>query len=76
MTNATNTSGSQLKFAVGDLLTFKAATRSHYRKATRVITGVDNFGRPLVSYHGWNGFVVRLDEVISASPRTAAQVSA
>jgi hypothetical protein len=67
---------SKANFAVGDLLTFKAATRSHYHKATRVITGIDSYGRPLVSYHGWSGFVVRPDEIISASKRPDAQVSA
>lgn len=51
---------------IGDLLTFKAATRSHYRKATRPIRGFDKLGRPMVAYHGYRDFVVQLDEIISA----------
>jgi hypothetical protein len=53
------------KMRVGDLLTFKAATRASYRKATRKITGFDNYGRPLVSYAGWQGFIVQPKEIIS-----------
>lgn len=53
---------------VGDRLTFKAATRSHYRKATRLINGFDTLGRPLVNYHGWSDFVVQLHEIISCEP--------
>lgn len=50
---------------VGDILTFKSATRSSYRKATRKITGIDEYGRPLVTYSGWSGFIVRMEEIIS-----------
>jgi len=50
---------------IGDRLTFKAATRAHCRKATRPITGFDSYGRPLVNYAGWRGFIVRHDEIIS-----------
>ncbi len=53
------------KMRVGDLLTFKAATRASYRKATRKIRGFDELGRPLVGYSGWDNFIVRLDEIIS-----------
>jgi hypothetical protein len=53
------------KMRVGDLLTFKAATRCSYRKATRKITGFDHLGRPLVTYAGWNGFIVQPREIIS-----------
>lgn len=53
------------KMQIGDLLTFKAATRCSYRKATRRITGFDSYGRPLVRYAGWSGFIVRLSEIIS-----------
>lgn len=60
------------KIQVGDMLTFKAATRSHYRKATRPVRSIDEFGRPLVAYHGYSGFVVRLDEIISWEPSNGA----
>lgn len=53
------------KMRVGDLLTFKAATRYSYRKATRVITGFDSFGRPGVRYAGWHGFIVHPKEIIA-----------
>lgn len=56
--------GTRKKMRVGDLLTFKAATRCSYRKATRVITGFDNIGRPLVRYAGWSGFIVQPREII------------
>lgn len=46
-------------------VTFKAATRSHCRKATRRITGFDPARRVKCEYHGWPGFVVRDSEVIS-----------
>jgi len=54
------------KMQVGDLLTFKAATRCSYRKATRIITGFDSFGRPLVRYAGWTDFIVQPKEIISS----------
>lgn len=50
---------------VGDLLTFKAATRCSYRKATRKINGFSLTGRPTVHYSGWSRFIVREDEIIS-----------
>jgi len=53
------------KMAVGDLLTFKAATRCSYRKATRKITGFDHYGRPLVRYAGWSDFIVQPKEILS-----------
>lgn len=53
------------KMRVGDLLTFKAATRCSYRKATRVITGFDSLGRPEVRYAGWSNFIVQPREIIS-----------
>lgn len=49
---------------IGDRLTFKAATRSHYRKATRVIVGFDLHGRPMVRYHGWGNFIVQPHEIL------------
>jgi hypothetical protein len=65
------------RMRIGDLLTFKAATRDSYRKATRVITGFDNTGRPLVRYAGfdntgrplvryagWSDFIVQPREII------------
>lgn len=59
------------KMHVGDLLTFKAATRYSYRKATRVITGFDSYGRPLVRYEGWSGFIVQPKEIISVQRKGA-----
>lgn len=53
------------KMRVGDLLTFKAATRCSYRKATRKIKGFDHLGRPLVGYSGWSDFIVMPKEIIS-----------
>jgi hypothetical protein len=50
---------------VGDLLTFKAATRCSFRKATRKIRGFDHLGRPLVGYSGWADFTVMPKEIIS-----------
>jgi hypothetical protein len=50
---------------VGDLLTFKSATRYSFRKATRIITGFDSVGRPLVRYAGWSSFIVQPNEIIS-----------
>lgn len=59
------------KMRVGDLLTFKAATRYSYRKATRVITGFDSYGRPEVRYAGWSGFIVQPKEIISVQRKGA-----
>ena len=56
---------SELKMKIGDLLTFKAATRYSFKKATRKIVGFDHHGRPLVRYAGWSQFIVRPDEIIS-----------
>ncbi len=53
------------KFKVGDLLTFKAATRYSYRKATRKIVSIDHYGRPCVRYCGWSEFIVRPNEILS-----------
>lgn len=53
------------KMKIGDLLTFKAATRYSFAKATRKIKGFDAYGRPLVKYAGWTEFIVRPDEIIS-----------
>lgn len=51
------------KIAVGDSITFKAATRSHFKTAKRKIVSIDFMGRPCVRYHGWNDFVVHWSEV-------------
>lgn len=52
------------KLNVGDRITFKAATRCSYRKATRVVTGFWITGEPEVSYAGWRGFVVHWHEIL------------
>ncbi len=51
------------RIAVGDSITFKAATRSHYKVATRKVVGVDHEGRPLVRYHGYSNFIVHWREI-------------
>ena len=61
------------KMRVGDLLTFKAATRCSYAKATRVITGFDHLGRPEVRYAGWSDFIVQPKEIISVERKRAVQ---
>lgn len=55
---------------VGDYITFKAATRSHFRKATRKVVGLGETG-PRVGYHGWPNFVVRWSEITSVDARAA-----
>ena len=52
---------------IGDKITFKAPTRSHYRKATRVVSGIS----PLCvkKYHGWQNFIVQPHEVIEVHPQ-------
>lgn len=56
---------SKSKMRVGDLLTFKAATRCSYRKATRKIVGFWHNGCPMVRYAGWSDFIVQPREIIS-----------
>ena len=51
------------KLAIGDRITFTAATRSHHRRATRKVVGIDHEGRPQVRYHGWSDFIVQWHEV-------------
>jgi hypothetical protein len=51
------------KLNVGDSITFKAATRSDCKLATRKVVGIDEFGRPMVRYHGWSNFVVAWHEI-------------
>lgn len=51
------------KLAIGDSITFKAATRSDFKRVRRKVVGIDAAGRPMVRYHGWSDFVVRWDEV-------------
>lgn len=56
------------KLAIGDSITFRAATRSHDRRATRKVVGIDHEGRPLVRYHGWSKFIVHWREVEAIEP--------
>ena len=50
---------------VGDRIEFKACTRSHYRKAIRIITGFCEWnGNVEVRYHGWGDFQLRSREII------------
>lgn len=53
------------KMQVGDLLTFKSATRDSYRKAKRIIRDFDYAGRPAVGYAGYDYFIVLPHEIIS-----------
>lgn len=47
-------------------VTFKAATRSHYKKATRIVQSFDGWGGyVIVRYHGWDNFAVRGEEIIT-----------
>lgn len=48
---------------VGDRIEFKACTRSHYRKAIRIITEIWD-GRICVRYHGYNDFALYPREII------------
>lgn len=50
---------------------FKAATRSHYRKARRLVKRLNKSrdytqwaGLDVSSYHGWSGFRVRKSEIL------------
>lgn len=52
------------RFKVGDRITFKSATRSDYKKATRKIVSIDDLGRPRVRYHGWDNFIVMPTEIL------------
>lgn len=51
------------KIKIGDRITFKAATRFSYSKATRVVNGFCN-GMPTVRYAGWPNFIVRPNEIL------------
>lgn len=51
------------KIKVGDTITFKSATRSNFKRATRKVTRVDDQGRPQVRYHGYSDFIVHWSEV-------------
>ncbi len=53
------------KLKIGDSITFKAATRSHFKQATRKVVGIDALGRPQVRYHGWHNFIVHWSEISS-----------
>ena len=60
------------KIAIGDSITFKAVTRSHYKIATRKVVGIDCFGNPQVRYHGWDKFLVpwrQVKAVVKAVPK-------
>ena len=56
----------------GDRITFKAQTRFHFRKATRVVVRVDTEAGYIgvKKYAGWSGFWVRLSEVLEHHPKT------
>lgn len=47
---------------VGDRIKFKSATRSHCRKAWRIVNGFI-YGRPTVRYHSCPEFMVRRKEI-------------
>lgn len=56
------------KVAVGDSITFKAATRASFKKVTRKVVGIDEQGRPLVRYEGWENFIVHWREISAIAP--------
>jgi len=49
--------------SIGDVITFKAATRSHFKTATRKVVSIDPFNRPCVRYNGWSDFAVQRSEI-------------
>ncbi len=51
------------KLKVGDRIEFKACTRSHYRKAIRIITEIDEIA-VRVRYHGYGDFALYPSEII------------
>lgn len=53
----------------GDRITFKAQTREHCRKATRVVTGAHRYGVMVKSYNGWSDFVVKANEILEHHPQ-------
>ena len=57
-----------IKFEIGDTITFKAKTYYQYRKATRKVVGIES-GCPLVVYEGWKNFLVKLDEIIEVKKK-------
>lgn len=61
------------KIAIGDSITFKAPTRSHFKTATRKVVRIDPMGRPQVRYHGWDDFVVQWSEVTAITKAQANQ---
>jgi hypothetical protein len=63
------------KAEIGDYLTFKAATRSHYKIAVRRVREIDHLSRPCVAYHGYRDFAVRWEEVLSISAHKPEAVS-
>ena len=58
-----------IKFEIGDTITFKAQMMEQCRKATRKVIGIDTSGKPLVRYEGWDNFQVRLDEIIEVKKK-------
>jgi len=66
----------QLKsIKVGDRITFKACTRSHFREATRIVQEINWCDRPgytCVKYHGWSNFVVKPREILEIHPEVMA----
>ena len=60
---------------VGDRITFKAATRHCFKKATRVVTSVPREGADwftVKGYQGWSDFAVRPAEIIEHHPAPAS----
>ena len=52
------------QFRPGDRIKFRAVTRWSSATVWRVVTGIDNEGRPEVRYGGWSHFLVHPKEVI------------
>jgi hypothetical protein len=49
---------------IGKRVTFKAATRWSFAKATRIIRKVHSNGNIEVRFGGWDAFIVRPHEII------------
>lgn len=69
--------GRKASAKIGDQLVFRSPTRDNCRKATRPIVAFTDLGKPwgmairVSKYNGWEGFLVKLNEVIEVIPSPA-----
>lgn len=59
-----------MKIELNDRITFKAATRSGYKKVTRKVIGFSMNKFPEVRYEGWSNFVVYPEEIKEVNGET------